>query len=163
MRYLIVLSALVVGSLRPRRRGGRLGDGRLRPLADGARPGETWTREITVLHHGETPTRRRGAGRDDPNGARGKASLHRARADARSACTRPPWYFPLSGDVAYVIDNGVAATGTVGQYVPVTIGSPAGAPSSFPLAPVLVVLGAVALAAAAAFGVVRQRRLTPAS
>jgi hypothetical protein len=48
-------------------------------------------------------------------------------------------------------------------YGPVTIDSaPAGEPSSFPLAPVLATLGALALVAAAAFGVVRQRRLTPA-
>ncbi len=71
--------------------------------------------------------------------------------------------FQEDGDWRVVIDSGFGDSSVT--YGPVTIGSaPTGEPSSFPVRPIgIAITAGLALLAAAAFGVVRQRRLTPAS
>ena len=71
--------------------------------------------------------------------------------------------FPEDGDWRVVIDSGFGDSDVT--YGPVAIGSaPAGEPSSFPVRPIgIAIIAGLALLAAATFGLVRQRRLTPAS
>lgn len=161
MRYLIVLSVLVaaLASVGTAAGGGWATVG-FAPLPDGTAVGETWKPEITVLQHGQTPlggltpvVRISGDGDTRSFTASETSEVGVYEADV---------VFPSSGEWRIVIESGFGESNVT--YGPVTIGpGPAGAPSSFPLAPVLAVLGACALVAAAAFGVVRQRRLTPAS
>jgi hypothetical protein len=161
MRYLIVLSAFVaaLASVGNAAGGGWATVG-FAPLPDGTAVGETWKPEITVLQHGQTPlggltpvVRISGDGDTRSFTASETSEVGVYEADV---------VFPSSGEWRIVIESGFGESNVT--YGPVTIGPGlAGAPSSFPLAPVLAVLGACALVAAAAFGVVRQRRLTPAS
>ncbi len=160
MRHLIVLSALVAAlATAGAAAGGGWATVGFAPLPDGTAAGETWSPEITVLQHGQTPL----------GGLRPVVTIS-GDSDTRTFTAietsevgvyEADVVFPTSGEWRIVIESGFGES-TV-TYGPVTIGSPAGAPGSSPLAPVLVALGALALTAAAAFGVVRQRRLTPAS
>jgi len=161
MRYVIVFSALVVAlaSVGAAAGGGWATVG-FAPLPDGTAAGETWKPEITVLQHGKTPlggltpvVRISGDGDTRSFTASETSEVGVYEADV---------VFPSSGEWRVVIESGFGASNVT--YGPVTIGpGTAGQPTSFPLAPVLAVLGACALVAAAALGVVRQRRLTPAS
>jgi len=71
--------------------------------------------------------------------------------------------FPADGHWSVLVDSGFGES-TV-TYGPVLIGAgPGGAPSSFPALPIgIAIVAGLALLAAATFGVLRQRRLTPAS
>jgi hypothetical protein len=160
MRYVIVLSTLAVALAGA---GAAAGGGwatvGFAPLPDGTAAGETWSPEITVLQHGQTPL-----GGLTPvvtissdSDTRTFTALETSEVGVYEADV----VFPTSGEWRIVIDSGFGES--IVTYGPMAIGSPTGAPGSFPLAPVLVVVGALALTAAAAFGVVRQRRLTPAS
>ena len=160
MRHLIVVSALVAAlATAGAAAGGGWATVGFAPLPDGTAVGETWTPEITVLQHGQTPLG--GLTPVITISGDGDTRTFTALETSEIGAYEADVVFPTSGEWRIVIDSGFGES-TV-TYGPVTIGSPAGAPGPFPLAPVLVVLGAVALAAAAAFGVVRQRRLTPAS
>ncbi len=160
MRYLIVLSALVAAlATASAAAGGGWATVGFAPLPDGTAAGETWSPEITILQHGRTPL----GGLTPSVTISGDSDTQTFTAveTPEVGVYEADVVFPTNGEWRIVIDSGFGES-TV-TYGPVTIGSPAGAPSSFPLAPVLVVLGAVALGAAAAFALVRQRRLTPAS
>ena len=166
MRYLVIVSALAAVAA-PASAGGWATVG-LASTPEGVSAGETWEAEITVLRHGVTPTdgaapsltiRNRGTGMSEtfPAEAAGETGVYTARV-----------VFPEAGRWSFEVDNGLAATGygesATTTYAPVTIdpGS-GGAPQSFPVLPVTVLAGALALLAFAAFGVRRWRRLTPAS
>ncbi len=163
MRYLIVLSALVVAlaASAPAGAGGWATVG-FAPLPDGMAAGETWKPTITVLQHGQTPL----GGLSpvvtitDDEGAHTFPATETSEVGVYEASV----VFPESGDWRIAIDSGWAAEASV-TYGPVTIGSPpAGSPTSFPALPVgVAIIAGLALLAAATFGVVRQRRLTPAS
>lgn len=158
MRYLIVLSAIVAAlATASSAAGGGWATVGFAPLPDGTAAGETWAPEITILQHGKTPL----GGLSPVVTIDGPGGIQTFTANETSAVGvyEADVVFPTNGEWRIVIDSGFGESSVT--YGPVTIGSPAGAPGSFPLAPVLVVLGAVALAAAAAFGVMRQRRLTP--
>jgi hypothetical protein len=164
MRYLIVLSALAVAlSLAA---GTALGGGwatvGFAPLPDGTPAGGTWQPEITVLQHGVTPL-----GGLSPTVSIVESESSASRSFTAVETSETGVYeadvtFPTAGDWRIVVDSGFGESRVT--YGPVAIGAaPADEPSAFPLVLVLAVLGGLALVAAAAFGVVRQRRLTPAS
>jgi hypothetical protein len=160
MRYLIALSAVVVAlaSVGAAAGGGWATVG-FAPLPDGTAAGEVWKPDITVLQHGRTPL----GGLNPVVTITSDSDLETftARETSEVGVYEAEVVFPTNGDWRIVIDSGFGES-TV-TYGPVTIGpGPAGEPSAFPLAPVVVLVGGLALIAAA-FGVVRQRRLTPAS
>jgi hypothetical protein len=160
MRHLIVLSAFVAAlATAGSAAGGGWATVGFAPLPDGTVAGETWTPEITVLQHGQTPLG--GLTPVVTISGDGDTQTFTALETSEAGVYEADVVFPTSGEWRIVIDSGFGES-TV-TYGPVAIGSPAGAPGSSPLVPVLVALGALALTAAAAFGVVRQRRLTPAS
>jgi len=163
MRYLIVLSALVValaGSA-PAGAGGWATVG-FAPLPDGTAAGETWKPTITVLQHGRTPL----GGLSPVVTITGDDGAHMFTAIETSevGVYEASVVFPEGGDWRVFIDSGWVGEANV-SYGPVSIGTaPSGSPSSFPVLPVgVAIIAGLALLAAATFGVVRQRRLTPAS
>jgi len=161
MRYLIVVSAFLVAlAAAGAAPGGGWATVGFTPLPDGTAAGETWNPEITVLQHGRTPL-----GGLTPvvriSGDEGERTFTASETSAVGVYEAAV-VFPGDSEWRIVIDSGFGDSRVT--YGPVTIDSaPAGEPSSFPLAPVLAVAGVLAFVAAAAFGVVRQRRLTPAS
>jgi hypothetical protein len=160
MRYLIVLSAFVVALAGA---GAAAGGGwatvGFAPLPDGTAAGEVWKPEITILQHGRTPL----GGLHPVVAISGDSGTRTFTASETSevGVYESDVVFPTNGEWRIVIDNGFGDSRVT--YGPVSIGPAPGEPSSFPVAPVLATLGALALVAVAAFGVVRQRRLTPAS
>ncbi len=162
MRYLITLSALVVtlAASATASAGGWATVG-FAPLPDGTAAGETWTPKITVLQHGQTPL----GGLSPVVTITGDERMETFVATETSAVGvyEASVVFPEKGDWRIVIDSGFGES-TV-TYGPVAIGSsPAGEPSSFPVRPLgIAIVAGLALLAAATFGLVRQRRLTPAS
>jgi hypothetical protein len=161
MRYLIVLSAFVVAlaSVGAAAGGGWATVG-FAPLPDGTAAGEAWKPEITVLQHGRTPLG--GLTPVVTISGDGDTRTFTASETSEVGVYEADVVFPANGEWRIVIDSGFGDSRVT--YGPVTIGpAPAREPSSFPLAPVLALMGALALVVAAAFGVMRQRRLTPAS
>jgi len=165
MRYLIVLSALVValGATATASAGGWATVG-LEPLPTGVGPGDTWNTEMTVLQHGMTPL----------DGLSPTITITSDSGDTREFAATPTGesgvyeasvVFPGEGAWRIVADSSFGESRLT--YGPVTIGSdPAGAPSSFPVVPVAAVAAALGLVAAlflGAVGVRRARKLTPAS
>jgi len=162
MRYLFVLSALVVTltAVATTSAGGWATVG-FAPLPDGTAAGETWTPKITVLQHGQTPL----DGLTPVVTITGDERMETFAAIETSevGVYEASVVFPEDGDWRIVIDSGFGESNVT--YGPVAIGSaPTGEPSSFPVSPVgIAIIAGLALLAASAFGVVRQRRLTPAS
>jgi hypothetical protein len=160
MRYLTVFSAFVVAlAAAAAAAGGGWATVGFAPLPDGTAAGKTWKPEITVLQHGRTPL----GGLTPVVTISGDDDTHTFTAieTPEVGVYEADVVFPTNGEWRIVIDSGFGDSSVT--YGPVTIGTaPAGEPSSFPLAPVLAVVGGLALVAAA-FGLVRQRRLTPAS
>ena len=162
MRYLVVLSVLVVALAATVTAGaGGWATVGFAPLPDGTAAGETWNPKITVLAHGQTPL----GGLSPVVTISGDEAeqLFTATETSDVGVYEASVVFPEEGDWRVVIDSGFAES-TV-TYGPVAIGSaPAGEPSSFPVRPVgVAIVAGLALLVAATFGIVRQRRLTPAS
>ena len=165
MRYLIVLSVLattvalaVVGVAAA---GGWATVG-FEPLPDGTSAGGTWTPRITVLQHGRTPlgglTPIVTIGDVDSGASKTFTAVETDEVGIYEADV----VFPAAGSWRVTIDSTFGDSRVT--YGPVRIGDgTVGGPSTdFPVAPVLGIVGALVLAAAAAFGILRQRRLTPA-
>ena len=162
MRYLIVASALVAALAAAATAGaGGWATVGFAPLPDGTGAGETWTPKITVLQHGQTPL----GGLTPVVTITGDERMETFAATETSevGVYDASVVFPGDGDWRVVIDSGFGES-TV-TYGPVTIGSAAaGEPSSFLARPVgIAIIAGLALLAAATFGLVRRRRLTPAS
>jgi hypothetical protein len=159
MRYLIVLSAAAAALWAA---GSALGGGwatvGFAPLPDGTAAGETWAPRITILQHGVTPLT--GLSPVVTISGSGGARTFTATETSEPGVYEADVVFPSDGAWTVAVDSGFGDSGVT--YGPVTIGGPAPAdPASFPVLPVAVLLGGIALAVAAAFGI-RQRRLTPA-
>ena len=161
MRYLIVLSAIAIAlaTAGAAAAGGWATVG-FSPLPDGTPPGGTWRPQITVLQHGRTPL-----GGLSPTIAIVEIDSSESRSFTAAETSDTGVYdadvvFPTAGQWRIVIDSGFGESRVT--YGPVTIG-PGSADDPSPLLPVVAVLGGLALVAAAAFGLLRQRRLTPAS
>jgi hypothetical protein len=163
MRHLIVLSAVAVAlaAAGSAAAGGWATVG-FKPLPDGTAAGKTWTPTITVLQHGVTPL---GGLRPVVTIEEEKTAATRRFIAAETEETgvyEAAVVFPEAGRWRVEIDSTFGDSRVT--YGPVTIGDvPAGTGSEFPLALVLGLAGGVVLAAAAAFGVLRLRRLGPAA
>jgi hypothetical protein len=165
MRYLVVLPALAAAIALAT--AGTAGAGGwatvgFAPLPEGTSAGGTWTPEITVLQHGQTPL----GGLsptvtivDDESGA--MQSFTAAETDAVGIYTADV-VFPAAGDWRITVDSTFGDSRVT--YGPVRIGDGpvGGTGTEFPVVPVLGIVGAIVVAGAAAFGFMRQRRLTPA-
>jgi hypothetical protein len=137
----------------------------------GVGAGDTWTAEITVLRHGVTPTDGATPSVIIRNQTTGAERTFAAEPAGATGVYEAQVVFPEAGTWGYAVDNGLAATGygvsQTTEFPPVTISggsSRVGDDGSFPASPLLAVLGAALLLAAAGLvGARRLRRLTPAS
>jgi hypothetical protein len=164
MRYLIALATLVAALVVPATAGaGGWATIGFAPLPDDVQPGQTWTPELTILQHGVTPL----------DGLSPTITISGAESDEVFTATptgEPGKYvanvvFPSAGSWAVAIDSSFGESRLT--YGPVAITTRDSLPSTgggdFPLVPVLAVLAGLIVVAAAAFGLVRQRRLHPAA
>jgi hypothetical protein len=132
------------------------------PLPDGTLSGATWHSRITIKQHGVTPL-----GGLTPvvttADASGTTETFTAAETSEAGIYEADVVFPSAGEWRIAIDSGFGESRVT--YGPFTVVAPAAVPGSgsFPVTPVAAVLGVLALAAAALFGVRRLRRLTPAS
>jgi hypothetical protein len=167
MRHLILLPALVAAlAVTGAASAGGWATVSLESLPIGLNAGETWKAQITVLRHAVTPTDGASPRMTIRKGS--ESETFEAEPTGKTGGYEALVVFPEPGEWMLEVDNGLAATGygesATTTFGPVTISGPAtGAPSDFPVLPVTVVAGALALAAAAVFGARRLRRLGPAS
>ena len=163
MRKLIVLTALAAGlaTAASASAGGWATVG-IDPLPDGTEAGGTWSPDITIRQHGQTPldgltpvvtiSDQGGARHDFPAGPAGEPGVYTADV-----------VFPEAGSWHVVVESGFGDSRLT--YGPVSIvgDAPGGGGSGVPTAGLLALAAALALGAAAVLGVRRLRRLTPAS
>jgi hypothetical protein len=163
MRYLIVLAAIAsaLAASATASAGGWATVG-FAPLPTGIGPGDTWNPEITVLQHGVTPL----DGLTPTVTIEGDAGAETFTAipTGEPGVYEASVVFPQEGSWGITIESGFGASNLTYGPVTITDGGGAGAVGSddFPVLPLVAVLGGLVLAAVAAFGVLRQRRLTPA-
>jgi hypothetical protein len=134
------------------------------PLPDGTSAGGTWHPTITIKQHGVTPLAGLSPVVTIEDAASGGMQTFTAVETSTTGIYEADVVFPSAGDWRIAIDSGFGDSRVT--YGPLTVDAPsAGVPGSdsFPIAPVAVVLGAIALAAAALLGARRLRKLTPAS
>jgi hypothetical protein len=162
MRYLIVFAAVVtaLAASAAASAGGWATVG-LDPLPDGVDAGQTWKTEVTVLQHGRTPL----------DGLSPTITIHRETGESREFVATPSGkpgvyealvVFPEAGRWSIVADSTFGNSKLT--FGPVTIGPDSGgAPSSFPVLPIVALAAALGLALIAALGIRRLRGLAPAS
>jgi hypothetical protein len=163
MRHLILLSAIAIAlaSTGTAAAGGWATVG-FAPLPDGTSAGGTWTPEITVLQHGVTPLGGLSPTVTIEEDSSGDSRTFTATETSKTGVYEADVVFPTAGSWRVTVDSTFGDSRVT--YGPVTIGPvPVGTGEPFPVLPVLGIAGALLLAAVAAFGVVRLRRLTPAS
>ena len=169
MRYLIVLSALVLAlAASATASAGGWATVELASLPTGLGSGDTWNAQITVLRHGVTPTDGATPSISIHNPATGETASYAAEPTGTTGVYEAAVVFPGAGTWSYEVDDGLVSTGygesTTSTYAPVDVRPAAGGgESAVPVLPALGVAGTVVLLVAAAFAVLRQRRLTPAS
>ena len=165
MRYLIALATLVVALVVPATAGaGGWATIGFAPLPDDMEPGQPWQPELTILQHGVTPL----------DGLSPTITITGAEGEEIFTATptgEPGKYvanvvFPSAGSWAIAIDSSFGESRLT--YGPVAIATrdtlPAtGGGGDFPLVAVLAALAGVVVAAGAALGLARQRRLRPAA
>lgn len=133
------------------------------PLPDGTAVGETWSPEITVLQHGQTPLGGLSPVVTIRKDAADEERSYTAAETAETGVYRANVVFPSGGDWRVVVESGFWGEGSTVTYGPVTIGSPtAVGPGSFPTVPIAAVALLLGLVALAALAIRRTRRLTPA-
>ena len=164
MRYLIALTALAVAlaASATASAGGWATVG-FDPLPDGTSAGGTWSPTITVLQHGQTPLGGLSPTVTISDEASGGYESFTAVETDEVGVYKADVVFPEAGSWRITIDSTFGDSRVT--YGPVSIGAGpvGGSGTEFPVLPVLGIVGALVLAAAAAFGVLRQRRLTPAN
>jgi hypothetical protein len=134
------------------------------PLPDGTSAGGTWHPRITIKQHGVTPLGGLSPVVTIEDDSSGTTQTFTAVQTSEVGVYEADVVFPSAGEWRVAVDSGFGESRVT--YGPTTIASPSGSvpgADSFPVTPVAAVLGALALAAAAVFGVRRLRRLTPAS
>lgn len=165
MRYLIVLAtvatALVASSAASAGGWATVG---LEPLPTGVGPGETWNTEMTILQHGRTPltglTPTITISLDDT----GRTETFVATETEEPGVYAASVVFPEAGPWRIVADSTFGESRlTLGPLlIEPTAEGAGGSGGDFPALPLLAGLGGLVLAVAAAFGLIRQRRLHPA-
>jgi len=132
------------------------------PLPDGTAVGETWAPEITVLQHGRTPLGGLSPVVTIRNDSSGEERSFTAIETVETGIYSADVVFPSGGDWRAVVESGFGdSTVTYGPFAIEPV-PPAAAPRSFPTLRIALV-ALLALAGVAALGVLRTRRLTPAS
>jgi hypothetical protein len=166
MRYLIALATLVAALVVPATAGaGGWATIGFAPLPDDVEPGQTWTPELTILQHGVTPL-------DGLSPTITITGAEDAEMFTATPAGEPGKYvanvvFPSAGSWAVAIDSGFGESRLTYGPVAITAGdgvssTGGGGGGDFPLMPLLAALAGLVVVAAAAFGLVRQRRLRPA-
>jgi YtkA-like protein len=163
MRKLIVLAALAAGlAVATSASAGGWATLGIDPLPDGTEAGGTWSPDITIRQHGQTPLDGLTpvVSISDEDGAR-----HEFLAEPAG---EPGVYtadvtFPAAGSWHVVVESGFGDSRLT--YGPVSIvgDAPGGGGSRVPITGLLALAATLALGAAAVLGVRRLRRLTPAS
>jgi YtkA-like len=165
MRYLIVLatiaSALVATSAAS---GGGWATVGVEPMPAGIGPGEPWNPEITILQHGKTPLTGL-----SPTITITRDGTGESRQFVASETDEPGVYtasvvFPDAGSWRVVADSTFGDSRLT--FGPVVIEQPGGvgvgSGGDVPVLPLVAGLAGLGILALAGFGLVRQRRLTPA-
>ena len=136
-----------------------------KPLPDGTSAGQTWSPVITVRQHGVTPLAGLTPAIRIRHVTSGREESFAAAETDETGVYRADVVFPSGGDWRVVVESGFWGEGGTVTYGPVAIAPPptVSAPRSFPTV-ALAALALLAIAAGgAALGVVRTRRLRPAS
>jgi hypothetical protein len=165
MRHRIALATLVAALVVPATAGaGGWATIGFAPLPDDVEPGQPWKPELTILQHGVTPL-------DGLSPTITITGAEDAEVFTATPTGEPGKYvanvvFPSAGSWAIAIDSSFGESRLT--YGPVAIATRDSLPSTgggvdFPLVPLLAALAGLVVAAAAAFGLVRQRRLRPAA
>lgn len=133
------------------------------PLPDGTGVGESWSPEITVLQHGQTPLGGLSPVVTIRNDASAEERSYTATETAETGVYRADVVFPSGGEWRVVVSSGFSGEGSTVTYGPVTIEPvpPAAAPRSFPTLPVVAVTLLLGLAGLAALAIRRTKGLTP--
>jgi hypothetical protein len=170
MRYLIALAtvgvALVASTAASAGGWATIG---MDPLPSGVAPGDPWNTNLTIKQHGVTPLTGLSPTititLDDDVAVRTETFV--AEETDKPGVYTAAVVFPEAGPWRIVADSTFGDSRLT--YGPVLIEEPTttpvpggGSDDAFPIVPVLAVLGGIAFVAAAAFGIVRQRRLHPA-
>ena len=162
MRKLIVLAALAAGltAVTSASAGGWATLG-IAPLPDGTEAGGTWSPDITIRQHGQTPldglmpfvtiSDGNGASHEFVAEPAGEPGVYTAEVT-----------FPEAGSWHVVVESGFGDSRLT--YGPVSVvGDAPGGGSDAPTAGLLALAAALAVGGAAVLGVRRLRKLTPAS
>jgi len=166
MRYLIVLAtvatALVASAVASAGGWATVG---LDPLPTGVGPGEPWNPNMTILQHGKTPLTGLSPTITIIHDETGASQQFVASETGEPGVYEASVVFPEAGAWSIVADSTFGDSKLT--YGPVLIDSPAGfvgvgSEDGFPVGPLVALLAGLGVVAAAAFGIVRQRRLTPA-
>jgi hypothetical protein len=172
MRYLIALATVTVALVASATAGaGGWASVGMNPLPNGVAPGEPWNTNLTIKQHGVTPLTGLSPTititLDDD--VAGVTETFVAKETDKPGVYTATVVFPEAGPWRIVADSGFGDSRLT--YGPVLIEQPTATPApgtggsddAFPVVPVLALLGGLVLAAAAAlFGIVRQRRPHPA-
>jgi hypothetical protein len=165
MRHLIALATILVAlaATATASAGGWATVG-MHPLPTDVGPGDTWNTELTILQHGETPLTGLSPTITISLDDSGRTESFTATETSEPGVYAASVVFPEAGPWSIVADS------TFGEsrltYGPVLIeptpgAGAAGSSTEVPVLPLVAVLGGLVLAAAALFGVRRQRRLHP--
>ena len=168
MRYLIVLATvavtLVASSVASA--GGWATVGLDPPLPPGTGSGEPWDTNMTILQHGQTPLTGLTPTITITHDDTGESRQFVAKETEEPGVYAASVVFPEAGPWSIVADSTFGDSKLTWGPVVIEPGPGSGTGVSgddFPMLPLLVVLGGLVVAAAAAvFGVRRQRRLHPA-
>ena len=163
MRKLIVLAALAAGlTAVTSATAGAWATVGIDPLPDGTEAGGTWSPDITIRQHGQTPldglvplvtiSDESGASHDFVAEPAGEPGVYTADV-----------VFPGAGSWDVVVESGFGDSRLTYGPVSVVGDAPGGGGSGVPTTGLLALAAAVALGAAAVLGARRLRRLTPAS
>jgi hypothetical protein len=164
MRTLAIAIAAIAAFAVPAAHAGGWATVTLAPPPAGLEAEETWTANLTVLRHGVTPTN--GAAPSITIRGESGSQTFRAKPSGTVGKYLAHVVFPAAGNWDYEVSDGLAATGygmsQTHTYSPVMIVPDAGTGGSgVPLWPFA--LAAIALAAAGALALVRQRGSRPAT
>jgi hypothetical protein len=162
MRRLVIAIALAAALAVPAAHAGGWATVTLAPPPAGLEAEEIWTAQLTVLRHGVTPT----DGATPSITIRGESGTQTFRAKPAGTAGKYIAHvaFPTAGRWDYDVSDGLAATGygvsQIHTYSPVDIapGTGGGGVPVWPFA-----LAAIALVAAGAVALVRQRGSRPAT
>jgi YtkA-like len=136
----------------------------MHPLPTDVGPGDTWNTELTILQHGETPLTGLSPTISISLDDTGRTETFTATETDEPGVYAASVVFPEAGPWRVVAHSSFGESQLT--YGPVEIeptpGAGGGSGTDVPVLPAVVVLAGIALAAAALFGVRRQRRLHPA-